>query len=231
MHRTVADVMTSPAVAVPITAGFKEIVTRLREGNLSGLPVVDDTGRVVGIVSEGDLILKEEREGLEERPRLLQSPGTRAARAKAEGQTADELMSSPAITISPEASIGEAARAMHLNRVKRLPVVDAEGRLTGVVSRADLLKVFARDDEEIRQEIVDDVIRDALWIEPTTLQIQVQDGLVQVKGEVDRKSDVRLLEKMIPRVDGVVGVESELTYREDDSKYRPEPKHPWAVAP
>jgi osmotically-inducible protein OsmY len=99
------------------------------------------------------------------------------------------------------------------------------------VSRADLLKVFARDDEEIRQEIIHDVILDALWIEPTTLQIQVQDGLVHVKGEVDRKSDVRLLEKMIPRVDGVVGVESELTYREDDSKYRPEPKQPWAVAP
>jgi CBS domain-containing protein len=231
VKRTVADVMTSPAITVPTTAGFKEIVTRLQEAGISAVPVLDEAGRLAGVVSEGDLLLKEEREHLEERPRILQSPSTRAARAKAEGLTAGELMSSPALAVGPDTPIAEAARIMHEKRVKRLPVVDNEGSTVGVVSRADLLKVFARDDEDIRQEVVREVIVDALWIEPATLNVAVREGVVHVKGEVERKSEIRLLEKLIARVDGVVRVETELTYREDDSRYRPQPKEPWAVAP
>jgi CBS domain-containing protein len=223
--------MTSPAITVPITAGFKEIATKLHEAGISAMPVLDEKGRLAGVVSEGDLLLKEEREQLEQRPRLLQSPSTRADRAKAEGSTAAELMSSPALTVGPDTPLAEAARTMHEKRVKRLPVVDPKGATVGVVSRADLLKVFARDDDEIRQEVVREVIVDALWIEPATLNVVVREGVVHVKGEMERKSEIRLLEKLIARVDGVVRVETELTYREDDSRYRPEPKEPWAVAP
>jgi CBS domain-containing protein len=228
MKVSVENLMTTPSVTVPSSAAFKDIVSALARGHFSALPVVDHSGRVVGVVSEGDLILKEERESLEERPRLLQTGDTRTARAKAEGLTAGELMSQPPITIGPQASIAEAAKTMHKNRVKRLPVVDRDGRPLGVISRADVLKVFLRDDQEIKRDVVKEIIVDALWMDPASVDVRVDQGIVHLAGEVERKSDIRLLEKMIPRVAGVVGVESVLTYREDDAKYRPEPSEPWA---
>ena len=156
MTATVKEVMTSNVVAVRDYAEYKEIVTVMRRRHVSAFPVVDDHDRVVGVVSEADLLLKEAyADRPSGSPRLLLR---RKYRAKAAALTAGQLMTSPPVTVAPEATVAEAARVMYGRRVKRLPVVDAAGRLAGIVSRVDLLGVYDRPDEEIRDEIVSQVI-------------------------------------------------------------------------
>jgi CBS domain-containing protein len=140
--RRVRDVMTAEVVVVRDRTPFKEIVGLMRQHNVSALPVVDATDELVGIVSEADLLLKEEHVAEGESHRRFQSRRRRIDRAKAGGVIARELMSSSVETIDPEAPLARAARLLHERRVKRLPVVDANGKLVGIVSRADLLKVF-----------------------------------------------------------------------------------------
>ena len=163
MKLTVSDVMTRTVVSVNAFAPFKDIVRRMQEYRVSAVPVVDEDDIVLGIVSEGDLILKEDAD-LEGEPRFLDGARRRQDRSKAAGRIASELMTAPAITIGPDATLGEAARLMHRRAVKRLPVVDpADGTILGIVSRTDLLKVFLRDDAEIAREVREDVIQpDAL---------------------------------------------------------------------
>jgi CBS domain-containing protein len=223
MTRRVRDVMTSPVETVFPTAGFRAIVERLRARAISAVPVTDETGRVLGIVSEADLLLKEDRAGLEGGHRLLEGRRSREARAKAAAGTATELMTSPAVTIGADEPLSLAARLMRERGVKRLPVVDEDGRLVGIVSRGDLLAVFARGDEEIRREIADEVIAGTLFLDPTLFEVEVRDGVVSLRGEADRRTDVILVERLASRVDGVVNVRSELTYRVDDGGLRPPP--------
>ena len=171
----------------------------------------------MGVVSEADLLLKQEIAGLEG-PHFFESAGRRETRRKALGERAADVMSSPAVTASPEMSVVEAARLMHRRKVKRLPVVDGAGRLVGILSRADVLRVFMRPDEEIRREIVDDVIVRALWLDPQPLRVAVSQGIVEFEGEVDRRSDVEALAALTLTVAGVVGVRTEgLAHRFADS--------------
>jgi CBS domain-containing protein len=149
MGRRVRDVMTPQVLTVDEQAPFKEIVALMDECRISALPVLDEKGRVVGIVSEADLLLKEEFPEGPAGGRLLQGRRQREERAKAAGDTAVELMTAPAVTIGPDATVTEAARLLHRHGIKRLPVVDPAGPLLGIVSRADLLKVFLRADAEI----------------------------------------------------------------------------------
>ncbi|HZU16343.1 MAG TPA: CBS domain-containing protein [Candidatus Dormibacteraeota bacterium] len=217
MKRTrVSDVMTSPVVTVGPETGFKEIVVRLRQHGISAVPVAEPTGRVVGVVSEADLLLKEERAGTEPRRRFF-----RRGEGKAAGTTAAELMTAPAVTVEPQAPIWEAARLMHHHGVKRLPVVNEAGQLVGIVSRCDLLSVFVRDDEEIRHQIVEDLILRTLLLDPQPVEVEVHDGVVHLSGQVDRRSDAQLIARMSRQVDGVVEVRSRLTYRYDDTELRP----------
>lgn len=132
-------------------------------------------------------------------------------------------MTSPAITIGPEAAVTEAARLMHQRAVKRLPVLDEAGHLIGIVSRGDLLKVFTRSDDEIRQEIAHDVIERILMIEAGAIAVGVEDGIVRLSGVADRKTDMRLIGQLALRVGGVVDVQNELTYRYDDTQVPPQP--------
>jgi CBS-domain-containing membrane protein len=215
---TVADVMTRDVVVVGPDEDFKSCVKLMNLHEVSALPVVDRDGKPLGVVSESDLLAKERERGAK-RPLLGIRWGEDDAAA---GRTAGEMMTRPAICIGPSASIPEAARLMHREAVKRLPVVDSSGVLIGVVSRADLLKTFTRSDESIRRDIVDDVIKKALFIEPKTVHVDVSNGLVRVSGELESKSLCNLLVRMVERIEGTVAVDSTLTYRLDDSRIRAE---------
>lgn len=214
MHRTVADVMTRDVVAVRESTPFKEIVWRMRSRDVSALPVLDPDDHVVGVVSEADLLLKEE--GLDmEPPPLFERRRRRGERAKAAGKLAQELMTRPAVTVSALAPIPEAARTMHRNGVKRLPVVDDRGRLVGIVSRADLIKVFLRSDEEIHAE-AEDTLALPLRVHPDAVRVSVRNGVVRLEGRVRNRSEIAVTLDLFRRIDGVVAVESELDFEVDD---------------
>jgi CBS-domain-containing membrane protein len=218
----VADLMTTEVVSVDETAGFKQMVELIEQHRISALPVVDGQRRVIGVVSEADLILKEDRIDLGEQ-HVFESHRRRQERERAGGTTARELASVPAVTIGPGDSVREAAKLMHDRAIKRLPVVDGDGRLVGVISRSDVLRVFMRSDDEIRREIVEDVIRRTMLLDAPTLVISVTDGIVTATGEVDRKTDAEILTRLSAAVAGVVAVESHIRYRYDDEKQRGRP--------
>ena len=227
MKPTVSHVMTPGVVTVDALAPFKEVVRLMQEHRVSALPVVDTDGVLVGIVSEGDLILKEDPE-LGGGGHLFESRRHAKDRSKAAGNRAHELMSTPVISVAPDASLGEAARKMHRAEVKRLPVVDAHGHLVGIVSRADLLRVFLREDAEIALEIRDDVIRRTLWIDPDTIRIVVREGVVTMQGQIERRSLLPILERLVTSIEGVVAVDDRLSYAVDDTAPGDLPT-PWSV--
>ncbi|HSO52819.1 MAG TPA: CBS domain-containing protein, partial [Actinomycetes bacterium] len=160
--------MTSDVVTVDKHASFKEIAALITGRRVSALPVLDADGRVVGIVSEADLTLKEEFPEGPAGGRLFQGRRQREDRVKAAGDIAAELMTAPAVTVGPDATVAEAARLLHHHGIKRMPVVDPAGPLLGIVSRADLLKVFLRSDVEISQEIRQEVLLRSMWMDPDT---------------------------------------------------------------
>lgn len=227
MKPTVADVMTTDVVTVDALAPFKEVVRLMHEYRVSALPVVDADGVLVGVVSEGDLILKEDTE-LEGGGHLFESRRHAVDRSKAAGMRAYELMTSPVISVAPEAPLGEAARRMHRSQVKRLPVLDGDGHLVGIVSRADLLRVFLREDAEIAREIREDVVRRTLWIDPDTIRVVVRDGVVTLQGQVERRSLLPIVERLVTSIEGVVAVDDRLSYAADDTLPGSMPT-PWSV--
>jgi CBS domain-containing protein len=142
--------------------------------------------------------------------------------AKAKARTAGQLMSEPPITVHADNTIVEAARTMAKNRVERLPVLDEEGRLVGIVTRRDLLQVFLRPDAEIRKEVIDEVLVRALWLAPRSVDVSVTDGVVTLTGQMERKSETEIAVAMTVRADGVVAVVDKLTYRLDDARIEPD---------
>jgi CBS-domain-containing membrane protein len=193
---------------------------------ISALPVVDeDDGRVVGIVSEADLLRKEEYQDEQDEPHWLERHRERVARAKAGARTAAGVMSTPVVTVDPEATVPMAARLLARHGIKRLPVVDDKGTLVGIVSRADLLRPFMRDDEAIHREVVDDVLLRALWIEPTTVLVTVNDGVVTLVGRLERKSLVPMMLYLTRTIPGVVDVVNQLSYELDDDRLPLPPTH------
>ncbi|UUY46043.1 CBS domain-containing protein [Streptomyces yangpuensis] len=196
--------MTHTAIAIGREASYKEIVELLHEWKVSAVPVLEGEGRVVGVVSEADLLPKEEFR--REEPRL---PEQLDEASKAGGVLAEDLMSAPAITIHPDATTAEAARIMAHQHVKRLPVVNRLGMLEGVVSRSDLLKVFLRPDEELAEEIRQAVLTD-LAPGTASLDFSVQDGVVTLRGSLPERALLPLLARAIRAVEGVVDVRIEL---------------------
>ncbi|MFD1661726.1 CBS domain-containing protein [Streptomyces caeni] len=214
---TVGDVMTSRVVRVGEDATYREIVDALAGCQGSALPVLDGQGRVVGVVSEADVLRKVEFPGGGEEPRFFERPTRRAARARARADLARDLMSAPAVTIGPDESVAAAARLMESRRVKRLPVVDGECRLVGIVSRRDLLKTHLRPDSDIRDDIIDGVVKRALWADPAGLTVDVRDGVVELRGWVDRHNTAISALHLTEQVPGVVRVVDRLSWRDDDS--------------
>ncbi len=210
--------MTKDVVTVDPDTNFKDCVNLLRLHGISALPVVNKDGLLLGIVSEFDLLAKEAERGAKPT-----TGGGRFKRKLAAGRTAAYVMTSPAIAIGPDASIAEAARRMHRERVKRLPVVDGTGKLIGITSRFDLLKPFMRSDESIRKEVVDHVLSKVLVIDPKALDIEVRSGLVSLNGELETKSLADLVVRLVESVEGTVGVDSKLTWKLDDTHLGVEP--------
>lgn len=216
MQKKVRDVMTREVASVNGSTPFRDIAEVLVAHEVSAVPVVDGEGHVIGVVSEADLLRKEEfreqyyredyRPSLRTRLRdLIHLPGA-SAEQRARGETAAELMTAPAITIKPYTSVVSAARVMAEHGIKRLPVVDDDGRLEGVVSRHDLVKVFARADEDITREIREDILDDALWADLSGVEVSVTDGVVTLTGTVPRREDAQVLLRMAERVNGVLDV-------------------------
>ncbi|QNP68286.1 CBS domain-containing protein [Streptomyces roseirectus] len=223
MHGTphiVSDVMTHTVVSVGQDAGFKEIVRLMREWRVSGLPVLAAEDRVIGVVSEADLLCKEEfRDGDPDisRSRPRSTGGTPIAQPrrlkdleKAGGLRARDLMTSPALTVRPDTTLARAARTMARAKVKRLPVVDELGRLQGIVSRTDLLKVFLREDESIAEEVRREIVAH-LFPQPASLvRVDVHDGVVTLAGRIRDTSLVPVAARLVRAVEGVVDVAFEL---------------------
>jgi CBS domain-containing protein len=203
MKASVQDAMTTEVVAVKVGASFKELAARLRQSRVSAFPVIDDDGKVIGVVSEADMLARQV---------LSNSMPHRGERETAEDLTARDLMTHPAVTVSPEDSVEVAARLMYTLQVKRLPVTDHAGRLAGIISRADVLAVFDRSDEEIRKQVADDVICQEFGAAPRQFAVTVQAGVVTLEGKAETAALGHVIVRKVRHVQGVVAVRDRLSY-------------------
>lgn len=211
----VSDLMSTDVVTTTPAAPLRDVARMLMEHRISGLPVCDETGTVVGVVSEGDILFKE-RGPTESRDGvlgwLLDSPPEWELE-KTRARTAGEAMTSPPVTATPSEPVSAAARRMTELGVNRLPVVTLDGRLVGILTRADLIRAFVRSDREIAGEIRDDVLRRVLWLTPGVIEVDVRDGEVDLAGELDSEADAEMLERLVAKVPGVVSVRSAVAAR------------------
>ena len=211
MSATVKDVMTTRVVAVRKDAQYKAIATLLTQYRVSAFPVLDDDGTVIGVVSEADLLCKEAltaaMDGRPARPGPYHDDFARAAAV-----TAADLMTTPPVTISPGDPVTSAARLMYNTGVKRLPVVSENGHLAGIVSRADVLSVYGRPDDEIGREITKNVILNEFRVDPDRFTVTVKDGIVTLEGRPETVRQGRDILAAAWRVEGVVSVRDRLTY-------------------
>jgi CBS domain-containing protein len=205
--KTVKDVMSTHPVSVRTTSSFKDLAARLREFRISAFPVLDDDGKVIGVVSEADMLLKE---AMDDERTVLGRILHRKELRKAAALTAGDMMTSPAVTVAPDDTVEHAARLMYGRRLKRLPVVDAAGHLAGIISRTDVLAVFDRTDEDIRVEITRQVI--SRLSEPSLYWVVVKNGIVTMEGTPETVSIARNVLARVRRVQGVVAVRDRLTY-------------------
>ncbi len=206
-HATVESVMTSPVVLVSPETGFREIVALLSEYEITGVPVVDAEGRPLGVVSEADLL---RTLAAQEDPASL-LPAPESAQAGPDGEvTAADLMTAQPVCTTPDTSVVAAARMMSRHGLKRLPVLDEEGRVVAVVSRGDLLRVFLREDMVIRREIVEEVLGRIDGVSPAEIGVEVNQGRVVLSGTVPEPHLVPIVLNLCRSVDGVVSVTDRL---------------------
>jgi CBS domain-containing protein len=216
----IRDVMTREVVTVGPETPLREVAGMLAERGISGVPVVDGEGSVLGVVSEGDILFKETDRTARKGHGLLGwllDPYGAEGELKLEARTAREAMSTPPLMIEPDRPVAAAASTMIELGVNRLPVVD-RGKLVGIVTRADLVRAFARPDEALSAEIREDVLRRIVWLrEPEAVKVAVEDGKVVLSGYVETRSEAELVSTFAARVPGVVEVSSTLTWRDDDA--------------
>lgn len=218
---TIQDVMTRLVVAVEPATPIREVARLLVERGVSGLPVVDAAGAVVGVISEGDLLVKEGGpEAVRHRPlaRLFgESRETQEALARVEARTAGDAMTSPAVTIEVDQPITAAAALMVQRGIKRLPVTEG-GRLVGIVTRADLMRAFLLSDEELVETVRREVLLRQLWINPEDFEVTAAQGVVTVRGRVQRRSTAEMVGRFVRTVPGVVAVEADVAWSIDDGE-------------
>ena len=221
---TVRDAMTRSVLTVPLIAPLSEVALVLIDNGISGVPVVDVDGTVLGVVSEADLLVKEQGSGaIRHRPlaRLLgESRESRAQLVKVEAVTASQAMTSPAVTITSGRPIHEAAAIMTARRVNRLPVVD-DGRLVGIISRADLVRAYVRSDDELAETIRQDVILRILWLDPDQFTVVVKGGVASIRGRVERRSTAEMIEQSVRMVPGVIDVHASISWLMEDRTLEP----------
>jgi CBS domain-containing protein len=215
MH--VETIMTREVVTVGSETPLKEVAALLAARRISGVPVCDRENHVVGVVSEADILVKEE--GFPPGPRrpmawLFGESG--ADLRKSGARTAGEAMTAPAITVEPSRPLSQAARIMVDRGINRLPVV-LHGELLGIVTRADLVRAFARTDDELRQEIARDALLGRLWTHPEQARVTVEGGVAVAEGEVERHTQAELVAACLRSLPGIVEVDVSLvSWREDD---------------
>ncbi|MFD5891733.1 CBS domain-containing protein [Streptomyces sp. NPDC060334] len=217
-HINVADLMTDEVVSVTPDTAFKEVAKLLAQHDISGLPVLDDEDRVVGVVSQTDLLA-----------RAAATHVPRQDTAPSRSLTAGDVMSAPAISVHAAETAADAARLLTRRGIERLPVVDEEDRLVGIVTRMDLLRLFVRPDAEIRRRIVEEVLTEVLDVPGGDVEVHVVDGIVALGGCLERQSQLPSLVSLVKQVDGVVSVESRVTARNDDTPAAHAGRHalPW----
>ncbi|MDH6514143.1 CBS domain-containing protein [Streptomyces sp. SAI-208] len=198
---TVGQVMTSDVVQARRATSFKDLVRLLDRHHISGLPVVDDDDKVIGVVSGTDLVRAQAR---------------RSGKNPDGALTAHDLMTTPAVTVHPEQTVPEAARLMERRGVERLPVVDEEDRLIGIATRRDLLRVFLRTDDDIGRQVTEEVLVGRLGLRPDAVTVRVRDGVVTLDGRVQQRSQVAEAVHLAWRLEGVVGVVNALAFSVDD---------------
>jgi len=204
VHARVKDIMTADVAAVRSDASYREMAALLRSRRVSGLPVIDAEGVVVGVVSETDLLER----ALDRRPdRWPHHKHLTTAEL-----TARHLMTRPAVTTSPDEAVAEVARLMSAHQLRRLPVVDAQGHLAGIVTRSDVLSVFSRPDKDIYREITQDVILDGFFTDPARFTVTVKDGVVTMAGEPGSIVLGRNIIDQTRHVEGVVAVRDRFSY-------------------
>lgn len=197
----VVDLMTTEVIAVSRDTGLREAARLMFRNRVSGLPITEPDGTLIGIITEADFLRLEVE---------------RQEGARDQVATVGEVMSIGVVTIRPEMEIYEAAKIMTVQEVRRLPVVDDDNRLLGVISRADIVSIFTRPDDVIEDEIREDLLRRVLFIDPDELGVSVTNGVVALSGEVGTRAEASMLEELTNRLDGVFGVETKLTWLHAD---------------
>jgi CBS domain-containing protein len=222
--RTIRDAMTQSVISVRPEAPLKEVARLLVDNRISGVPVVDAAGAVLGVVSEADFLTKQLGSEAVTHARfariLGESRATRAQLVKLGAVTAGEAMTVPAVTIAPGRPISEAAAIMHARDVNRLPVVD-DGQLVGMITRADLVRAFVQSDAELARTISEDVLLRILWLDPSSFVVEVRDGVASIRGHVERRSIAEMLERAVRMVPGIVDVHADVTWASDDARLEP----------
>ncbi|MDQ0913426.1 CBS domain-containing protein [Streptomyces canus] len=226
-HNKVGSVMTSDVVRAAYGTPFKEVARLLAGHRISGLPVVDEGDKVIGVISETDLTARQaaipDPFGPPHRRRLVSlTRGVRRQAVKAKARTAGRLMTAPPVVMHPDDTIVEAARTMVRHQVERLPVLDETDRLVGIVTRRDLLQVLLRTDADIREEVIKEVLARAMWLPPRSIDVSVAEGIVTLSGQMERKSETEIAVSMTRRIDGVAAVVDEFTWRLDDARLSPD---------
>jgi CBS domain-containing protein len=219
----VRDVMTRSVISVPQDMSLRDVARLLTDHQISGVPVVDPSGAIIGVVSEADLLVKQLSRPVSRRLPLEWIIGERhdpEELRRHAATTAAESMTSPAITIDADRPLREAAAMMIDRSVNRLPVI-SDGTLVGIVTRADLVRAYLRLDEEILHAVNEEVIRHTMWLDPGAFAVDVREGVVSIDGRVDRRSTARILEKLAGLVDGVAHVDSHLVWELDDTGLEP----------
>jgi CBS domain-containing protein len=215
-HETVQTVMTRDPVTVWLDTPFKDVVELMAERGISAVPVVDQAGVPVGVVSEADLLAKAEYQDQDRPPSRFAGPQRRHDWVKAQALTAAELMSRNLMTITPDTPLPVAARELANAGVRRLLVTGDGGRLVGILSRRDLLRPFLRDDEQILADVRGEILQWALWLRPSDVDVAVLDGVVTLTGTVERRSEAEIAVRLTHALPGVVAVQDRLEYSWDD---------------
>ena len=225
----VSDVMTTPVITTPERTPVRDLVGIMSTHRVSAVPVVGDDDRVVGPVSQADLLPKVAATGV-----TGARPARRRMAAKAAANSARDLMSTPALSISADALLSTAAKKMQAKNVKRLLVTDSSGHLLGIVSRADLLRPYTRPDKAIRQDVIDHVLRRVLWIDTSQAQVHVDAGIVTLTGTVGRRTTAAIAARLAARVPGVAAVIDHIRDAFDDTtlaQSRTHRMHPFSAEP
>jgi CBS domain-containing protein len=208
----VRDVMTENVFTVPADTSLKQLATRMLEYGVSGMPVVDDGDNVVGVVSVTDVLFKErtapDRKGVVD---WLVHYGEDPPLAKLDARTAGDAMTTPAVTITSGRTVEDAATLMLDLRIDRLPVIDS-GRLVGIVTRTDLVRAFTRTDDVLAREIREEGLLKRLWVGPSAVTLEVDDGNVLLEGRVDNEELADAIVAYTERIPGVVSIDSKLTW-------------------